>query len=407
MSNARMTFRFGDHESDKPESKRISASSPLVTLSEELPHNHTLTPKQMDTTPSWTPEDIPGDWGETVLTSSTVPEPEQRMSPDSNFDEAHYLGDRSGYGYHNHIADPDEERRDLSNTHDDQGHDWLADSENYSYKRNRPPRGWKMIGSVTGALVTGALFGMVILSFFNKEGAAKPGDLLPVNQAVSSVTDQEGVAGTEQQLQAAATGSTYYALQYGVFSSPERAEQAKLELAQAGIAAGSDPEDGNRVYAGISADREEAKLLSTRLKAQGVELYVKEIVNPEINPAIFGGKQEDVQLFFTNSSALIEQLSTLSIQQLGQSTPVAVPTEMMTAIQNKHESWLTGLNSLSPGLTAEVQTIIGGMEKSMNRAITAIAEYNKNPDDVHMWSVQSDLMEYVLQQKKWLEAIKQ
>lgn len=264
-----------------------------------------------------------------------------------------------------------------------------------------------MIGSVTGALVTGALFGMVILSFFNKEGAAKPGELLPVNQAVSTVTGQEGVAGTAQQLQTAATGSTYYALQYGVFSSPERAEQAKLELAQAGIAAGSDPEDGNRVYAGISADREEAKLLSSRLKAQGVELYVKEIVNPEINPAIFGGKQEDVQLFFTNSSALIEQLSTLSIQQLGQSAPAAVSAEAMTAIQNKHQSWLTGLNSLSPGLTAEVQPIIGGMEKSMNSAITAIVEYNKNPDDVHMWSVQSDLMEYVLQQKKWLEAIKQ
>ncbi|WP_017692608.1 SPOR domain-containing protein [Paenibacillus sp. PAMC 26794] len=407
MSNARMTFRFGDHESDKPENKGISASSPLVTLSEELSHNQTLTPKRTDTTPAWTPEDISGDWGETVLTSSTVPEPDQRVSQDSSLDEVHYLGSRSGYGYHNHTDDPEEERRDLSNTHDDQGHDWLADSENYSYKRNRPPRGWKMIGSVTGALVTGALFGMVILSFFNKEGAVKPSDLLPANQAVSTVTGQEGAAGTEQQVQTVATGSTYYALQYGVFSSPERAEQAKLELAQAGIAAGSDPEDGNRVYAGISADREEAKLLSSRLKAQGVELYVKEIVNPEINPAIFGGKQEDVQLFFTNSSALVEQLSTLSIQQLGQSAPAAVSTETMTAIQNKHQSWLTGLNSLTPGLTADVQPIIGGMEKSMNNAITAIAEYNKNPDDVHMWSVQSDLMEYVLQQKKWLEAIKQ
>lgn len=409
VSNARMTFRFGDHESDKPENKRISASSPLVTLSEELPRNQPLTPKQMDTTPSWTPEDIPGDWGETVPTSSTVPEPDERVSHNSNLnlDEAHYFGNRSGYGYVNHTDNPEEERRDLSNTHDDQGHDWLADSENYSYKRNRPPRGWKMIGSVTGALVTGALFGMVILSFFNKEGAVKPGDLLPVNQAVSTVTGQEGAAGTEQQVQTAATGSTYYALQYGVFSSPERAEQAKLELAQAGIAAGSDPEDGNRVYAGISADREEAKLLSSRLKAQGVELYVREIVNPEINPVIFGGKQEDVQLFFTNSSALVEQLSTLSIQQLGQSAPAAVSTETMTAIQNKHQSWMTGLNSLTPGLTADVQPIIGGMEKSMNSAITAIAEYNKNPDDVHMWSVQSDLMEYVLQQKKWLEAIKQ
>lgn len=138
MSNARMTFRFGDHESDKPENKGISTSSPLVMLSEDLPHNQPLTPKRMDTTPSWTPEDIPGDWGETVLTSSTVPEPDERVSHNSSFDEVHYLGNRSGHGYQYHTDDPEEERRDLSNTHDDQGHDWLADSENYSYKRNRP-----------------------------------------------------------------------------------------------------------------------------------------------------------------------------------------------------------------------------------------------------------------------------
>ncbi|PQP80045.1 hypothetical protein C0Q44_29510 [Paenibacillus sp. PCH8] len=142
MSNARMTFRFGDHKSDKPENKRISASSPLVTLNEELSHNQTITPKQMDTTPSWTPEDIPGDWGETVLTSSAVPEPDQQMSHDSKFNEVQYLGNRSGYD--NHMADPEGEHRDLSNAHDDhQGHDWLADSENYSYKRNRPPRAGK------------------------------------------------------------------------------------------------------------------------------------------------------------------------------------------------------------------------------------------------------------------------
>ncbi|WFR64846.1 hypothetical protein P9222_12770 [Paenibacillus amylolyticus] len=170
MSNARMTFRFGDHESDKPENKRISASSPLVTLSEELPHHQPLTPKQMDTTPSWTPEDIPGDWGETVLTSSTVPEPDERVSHDSNLNlEPHYFESRSGYGYDNHNDYLEEERRDLSNIHDDQGHDWLADSENYSYKRNRPPRGWKMIGSVTGALVTGALLAWLFFHFSIKK----------------------------------------------------------------------------------------------------------------------------------------------------------------------------------------------------------------------------------------------
>nr|WP_285859189.1 SPOR domain-containing protein [Paenibacillus sp. MER 99-2] len=203
------------------------------------------------------------------------------------------------------------------------------------------------------------------------------------------------------------TGGSYYALQYGVFSSPERAEQAKLELAQVGIAAGTDPEDGNRVYAGISADREEAKLLSTRLKAEGVELYVKEIAVPAINLSAWGGLEKDVENLFASSSALVDQLSNLSISQLGQTTPQAVSAEAMTVLENQHQSWLSGINSLAQGLNQEASAIVANMEKSMHNAITAVTEYNKNPADVHMWTVQANLMEYVLEQKQWIEMMKQ
>ncbi|MGC5774930.1 SPOR domain-containing protein [Paenibacillus pabuli] len=399
MSNARMTFRFGDNESDKPENRGISTSnSTIEAMNEEVPQHPT--PLHSNTAHVWSPEDIPVDWGETMLTGSTVPVSYQRTDKGSEPD------DFDSSSYNRFTAYPGEEDEDRSDENYGD-HNWLTDNENYSYKRNRPPRGWKMIGSVTGALVTGALFGVVILSFFNREAVVDPGSKLPENQAVSAVTGQGGGEGTGQQAQEATIGGSYYALQYGVFSSPERAEQAKVELSQAGIAAGSDPEDGNRVYAGISADREEAKLLSSRLKAEGVELYVKEIVNPEVNPAVFGGKAEDVQRFFTSGSALIEQLSTLSIQQLGQSVPAAVSSETMSAVQNQHQLWLTSLNSISPGLSSDVQPYVSAMEKSMTSAVNALAEFNKNPANVHMWSVQSDLMEYVLQQKKWLEAIKQ
>lgn len=393
MSNARMTFRFGDQESDKLEKQGMTASSTLVTMNENLPNTVQSLPKPEPDTNNTTGssmavEDMPMDWGGTILADAS-------RSPHTN-----YASDRN--------MQDDKYEFDSERSQDpDQGHNWMIESENYSYKRNRPPKGWKMVGSVSGALVTGALFGMVILSLFNKENVVKPDEMLPVNQSISTVSGQEGEAGTAGQLEISSAGGTYYALQYGVFSSPERAEQAKLELTQTGLAASSDPEDGNRVYAGISADREEAKLLSTRLKSQGVELYVKEIVNPAVDPAIFGNKQEDVALFFKNSSALIDQLSTLSIQQLGQSVQAAISPEMMEALQTQHQTWLTGIKSLAPGMAVDVQPVVTSMEKSMNSAITAIAEYNKNPDAVHMWAVQSDLMEYVLQQKKWLESIKQ
>ncbi|MGQ8874835.1 SPOR domain-containing protein [Paenibacillus sp. TSA_86.1] len=417
MSNARMTFRFGDHESDKLGNQEMPASSPLVKMNEDLTEPFQPLPKpgldQNNTTvPSWIAEDVPVDWGGTILADASRSGSERSKHTDSlkyqSSDPDAGSDPRSTYTDYASDLSAKHDPYDIERSQDlDQGHNWIVDSENYSYKRNRPPKGWKMIGSVSGALVTGALFGMVVLSFFNKDGTAKPDEMLPVNQTVSAVTGQEGAAGTTGQLETTSAGGTYYALQYGVFSSPERAEQAKLELTQAGIAAGSDPEDGNRIYAGISADREEAKLLSTRLKSQGVELYVKEIVNPEVNPAIFGNKQEDVALFFSSSSALVDQLSTLSIQQLGQPVQAAIAPDVMAALQTQHQTWMTGMKSLASGMAADAQPVVSSMEKSMNSAITAVAEYNKNPDVVHMWAVQSDLMEYVLQQKKWLESIKQ
>nr|WP_154985520.1 SPOR domain-containing protein [Paenibacillus xylanexedens] len=417
MSNARMTFRFGDQESDKLEKQGMTASSTLVTMNENLPNTVQSLPKpEPDTNntsgSSMAVEDMPMDWGGTILADASRSESDRRKHTNlMNYRNSHLDVDSDPRSTDtNDVSDlntPYDEYESERSQDLDQGHNWMIESENYSYKRNRPPRGWKMIGSVSGALVTGTLFGMVILSFFNKENVVKPDEMLPVNQSISTVSGQEGEAGTAGQLEISSAGGTYYALQYGVFSSPERAEQAKLELTQTGLAASSDPEDGNRVYAGISADREEAKLLSTRLKSQGVELYVKEIVNPAVDPAIFGNKQEDVALFFKNSSALIDQLSTLSIQQLGQSVQAAISPEMMEALQTQHQTWLTGIKSLAPGMAVDVQPVVTSMEKSMNSAITAIAEYNKNPDAVHMWAVQSDLMEYVLQQKKWLESIKQ
>ncbi len=161
------------------------------------------------------------------------------------------------------------------------------------------------------------------------------------------------------------------------------------------------------MYAGISADREEAKLLSTRLKAEGVELYVKEIAVPAINLSAWGGLEKDVENLFASSSALVDQLSTLSISQLGQTTPQAVSAEAMTVLENQHQSWLSGINSLAQGLNQEASAIVANMEKSMHNAITAVTEYNKNPADVHMWTVQANLMEYVLEQKQWIEMMKQ
>ncbi|MCZ4150234.1 hypothetical protein BZG21_38250, partial [Escherichia coli] len=109
--------------------------------------------------------------------------------------------------------------------------------------------------------------------------------------------------------------------------------------------------------------------------------------------------------FFNDSETLIGLLSTLSVGELGKATPQAVSAETMTSIQNRHESWLRGFNDLSANTNGEAAPYAAAMAKAMNSAITAVAEYNTKPSAAHMWSVQTDLMDYVLQQKKWLDTL--
>lgn len=175
------------------------------------------------------------------------------------------------------------------------------------YRRRPPhPSRWKLVGSVASALVTGGMFGYIMLLLFNGGGMV-PGSDPSVEEAVPVFKESVGVDTISAKensvpvtvIEAQVPPQTYYLLQYGVFSTPERALQAKEELLKAGIAAGGDTEDQNRVYAGISPDREQAKLLSNQLKTQGVELYVRELELPGFEKAAYGGEGDKLTSFFS------------------------------------------------------------------------------------------------------------
>ena len=145
-------------------------------------------------------------------------------------------------------------------------------------------------------------------------------------------------------------GQNFYLLQYGVFSTPERAAQAIGELQQSGIAAGGDLDEENRVYAGISPDREQAKLLSNQLKAEGVELYVREIALPGIESAAFAGEEQTLTDYFTISGQLVSELSQLSASLLGMQEPGAATAEHMNTVTNLHQQWIQSVKQLAEGL---------------------------------------------------------
>nr|WP_202895008.1 SPOR domain-containing protein [Paenibacillus sp. 23TSA30-6] len=282
--------------------------------------------------------------------------------------------------------------------------------------RKRPPHPsrWKLIGSVASALMTGGMFGYIMLLLFNGGGAV-PGSVPSTEEAIpvfkeSVSTDTPSVKENSAPVTVVAAqvpSQTYYLLQYGVFSTPERALQAKEELLKAGIAAGGDTEDQNRVYAGISPDREQAKLLSNQLKTQGVELYVRELQLPGFEKAAYGGEGEKLTTFFQLSSTLVGKLSGLSSSLLEAGGSGKANAAEMKELNDLHQQWTQNIAALPSGLPKEAAASVSMLEKAMNSAVSALGEYNKNTAKEHIWEIQSSMMEYVLHEKEFIQFIKQ
>ncbi|WP_459954347.1 SPOR domain-containing protein [Paenibacillus pini] len=278
-----------------------------------------------------------------------------------------------------------------------------------SYRPRSPSSWWKVAGTVTGAVVTGALFGFVILSFF-KTGADTQ---IPVhtNQQTVSI-NKEGnepsnpdASGLAAPVSVSIQPQSYYMLQYGVFSSADRAEQAVKELQQYGIAAGRDNDQENRVYAGVSPDREQAKLLSGQLKTQGMELYVREVTTPAPTALRFNGTSDDLNQYFAVSDELIASLTQTSASLLGQDNPGALSNKETTALINLHQKWTESVKLLQTGLGSQEANRVETLEKSMNSALSALTEYNKNSSKGHLWEVQSSMMKYIMEQKQLMNSL--
>lgn len=273
---------------------------------------------------------------------------------------------------------------------------------NVSYRPRHPASPWKVIGTITGAVVTGALFGFVILSFF-KDGSG--GSNVPAKPGTENVAESSGEPVKAAPVAVSVQGRSYYVLQYGLFSTKEGAEQAKKELEQYGLAAGSDPDEEYRVYAGISTDREQAKLLSSQLKDKGMDLYVKEITLPAISELKFAGDANTAGRYFETSSELASKLSTLSAALLSQEKPGALNASEQAAVTDIHSRWTEAMKSFQTGLSREDEQLGAQIEQTMNSAVSALTEYNRNASKALLWEIQSRMMQYVMQQKELISKL--
>ncbi|MBY0014738.1 SPOR domain-containing protein [Paenibacillus typhae] len=276
-----------------------------------------------------------------------------------------------------------------------------------SYQTRRPTHWWKFALSIAGALGTGLLLGYAALNFISgvndggngsNPAAVQTADAGAAGQQADGGAASPSAAG---RIPVAVASQSYYLLQYGVFSTPAGAEQAQQELLAAGLAAGADPEGGNRVYAGVSPDREQAKLLSSGLKHQGIELYVREVKLPALEQAAFTGEGAAVDNYFAASTELLNELSSLSASLLSGAS--GLPDA--AAVSNLHMQWTEAVKALEPGLSAQGQSQCASLQKAMSQGIAALNEYNKNQAQGLLWEVQESMLSFLTGQKALLSLL--
>ncbi|MHA7962529.1 hypothetical protein ACX93W_00185 [Paenibacillus sp. CAU 1782] len=319
------------------------------------------------------------------------------------------------------------------------------DSSFSTLRRTATPSWLKVVFSVAGALLTGALFGYLLLALFIGPhllpGVDKEPGAVPANAAVdpggsespggtgggnNGAATDNGVAGgvgspgTEAQPAGGNSGETaagtpmvslgdvsasYTFLQFGVFSQVEGRDAALAELKGKQLPAVSYNSGKDlRVFAGIANGNAMAESLVKRLP--DLLLYKKEmeLVAPDHMP--FAGKEEDAGLFFARSNELLAMWCSLTEAQLEQSSLSPLGSSAAAAWKEKLELWQQSASAMKEGLTSgDGINYFNGMSEGIQQASDALSQYDKKPEEAALRKLQEGMLKTVLSQKEWFESM--
>ncbi|MFC5700509.1 hypothetical protein ACFPVX_04365 [Cohnella faecalis] len=277
--------------------------------------------------------------------------------------------------------------------------------------RSDGPSWWRVFVSVAGAIVTGALFGYLVLSLFTGEPlfsgktADSSGEQASTAAVVSAQTlpsvssKPEGADSVKggsngQAVETTIAGEAYYMLQYGVFRTSESRDTALGQLKELGLpaAASTDSQAGLHVYAGIALTKDDAEQASGALS--GVELYVKRIDTEPLT--LSRGTDSDSWAAFLNSSAALEKkLAQLTVVSMQSDSLTAVAAKDQDELQAAHDKLATDWNAVKK-LEGKAKEHADFIVAQLGIAVRELAEYNEKPAKNKVREVQSALMQAVI-----------
>lgn len=290
-------------------------------------------------------------------------------------------------------------------------------------KRSNAP--WlKIITSVSGAVVTGLLFGLFVLSMFHpasdptadnaskdvlrSAASGQTGEVSAGNgqsSASSAAAVQKEASGsvTAGMLQVDIPAQTFFMLQNGVFSGLQGAQNAQDELRKKGLAAVSDSSGPYVVYAGMTRDRNDALVLSQMVQENDLEIFIKPYKIPGTKGLRWeGADAQTIGFYFSQAQKLLGIIGDLSLLHLEESNPTAIDAVNLDNLKKEHQSWTDAVTTLNSSVSDAVRADFDQMSNAMNTAVISMEEYNKNPSKAHLWQAQTSIMEFAVTEKRML-----
>jgi hypothetical protein len=320
---------------------------------------------------------------------------------------------------------------------------------------DRPsPSGIRVFLALAGAIVTGAVFGYLVLWLFvgqpwasgsglypnpsaawaygmdkpagetdglDGEGTGSSGteEDVPVLGEGDALTGKPGEAATRETAEnagrppavnAPAAAETmiipadlFYFLQYGVFSSEERMKEALRKVRSKGLAAVAAESDGYRVYVGAAPTRDDAERLAKLLG--DLQVYIKVLdSDPLILPA--DGLPADLPAFFEWSGDLARESERLSLALLRKDDTQS--EEAWQRLVETHRQWRQTADALEgdPALGGETQTLALRVAARLDAAVQRLEDGRAGRDRIAPWDAQSAVMEALLDLERLRETLK-
>jgi stage II sporulation protein B len=279
----------------------------------------------------------------------------------------------------------------------------------------RSGSGWKIALSIGGAIATGLLFGAFIMGIFSQAGTDEMAQMpvepnttaTPTVQITEPNPLQETVGSGPVAISVSLPERRLFMLQNGVFASLDGARMLVETMKNKGLAATIEEGASFYVYAGVSSNREAALRVGRRLQEANVEVYVKPYELPVVNQLVMSSETASQSFvdYIHQGSGLVQMIGDLTLVHLEENEPIALESSTITTLQTTHFAYNEISSAVVANLPASGVTIHQRMNQAIRTAMMALQEYNANPDHAFLWSAQSALMDYIIAEKRLLQAV--